>query len=108
VKVETHKAAVMFAGSALMVLIVGAILLLALDKTVPDWFQALALADLTGLLGLLGSPRQETVRIDQPDGDPVPVRDAGYTVIQWLMILALVLAVLFLGTLLFDVEFNGR
>ena len=54
---DAHKAVVLFAGAALILLITGAILLLALDKTVPDWFKALALADLTGLLGLIASPK---------------------------------------------------
>jgi len=75
VKVETHRLAVLFAGTALMLLIVGAILLLALDKSVPDWFQALALADLTGLLGLLGSPNPSTVTIDNNPNNPVPVKE---------------------------------
>jgi len=75
VKVETHRLAVLFAGTALMLLIAGAIMLLALDKTVPDWFQALALADLTGLLGLLGSPAQSTVTIDNNPNNPVPVKE---------------------------------
>ena len=74
-KVETHRLAVLFAGTALMLLIAGAIMLLALDKTVPDWFQALALADLTGLLGLLGSPAQSTVTIDNNPNNPVPVKE---------------------------------
>ena len=76
-KVETHRLAVLFAGTALMLLIGGAILLLALDKPVPDWFQALALADLTGLLGLLGSPKQDSVTIDNNPNNPVPVKEEG-------------------------------
>ena len=74
-KVETHRLAVLFAGTALMLLIAGAIMLLALDKTVPDWFQALALADLTGLLGLLGSPSPDSVTIDNNPNNPVPVKE---------------------------------
>ena len=74
--VSTYKAAVLFAGTALLLLICGAILLLALDKAVPDWVQALALADLTGLLGLLASPKPEgVVRLDQPADQPVPTRE---------------------------------
>jgi hypothetical protein len=73
---DTYKAAILFAGTALLMLIGGAILLLALDKTVPDWFQALALADLTGLLGLVASPKQTgVVQLDQPADQPVPTRE---------------------------------
>ncbi len=72
-RIETHKAAVLFAGTALLLLICGAILLLALDKSVPDWFQALALADLTGLLGLLGSPKEPEVRVTNTE--PIPVKE---------------------------------
>jgi hypothetical protein len=72
---DAHKAVVLFAGAALILLITGAILLLALDKTVPDWFQALALADLTGLLGLIASPKPTGVQINQPADQPVPVQE---------------------------------
>jgi hypothetical protein len=72
---DAHKAVVLFAGAALILLITGAILLLALDKTVPDWFQALALADLTGLLGLIASPKPSGVQINQPADQPVPVQE---------------------------------
>jgi hypothetical protein len=73
---DTYKAAILFAGAALLMLIGGAILLLALDKSVPDWFQALALADLTGLLGLVASPKQTgVVQLDQPADQPVPTRE---------------------------------
>jgi hypothetical protein len=72
---DAHKAVVLFAGAALILLITGAILLLALDKAVPDWFQALALADLTGLLGLIASPKPSGVQINQPADQPVPVQE---------------------------------
>ena len=72
---QTFRSVVYFVGAALLLLIGGGILLLALDKSVPDWVQALALADLTGLLGLLASPKGETVSIAQPADQPVPTRE---------------------------------
>jgi hypothetical protein len=72
---DAYKAVVLFAGAALLLLIGGAIVLLSLEKTVPDWFQALALADLTGLLGLVASPKQAGVQINQPPDQPVPVQE---------------------------------
>ena len=72
---DPYKAVIYFAGAALLMLIGGGILLLALDKQVPDWIQALALADLTGLLGLVASPRKDGVTINQPADQPVPTRE---------------------------------
>jgi hypothetical protein len=72
---DAYKSVVLFAGAALLMLIGGAVLLLALEKAVPDWFQALALADLTGLLGLVASPKPSGVQINQPADQPVPVQE---------------------------------
>lgn len=106
---STHRLVVLIVGALALLALAGIIACAVLEKDAPKVLELATTSALTGLLGLVASPRPETVRIDQPAGDPVPVTpvDGGFTVIQWLVIVALVLAILFLGTQLFDVDFRG-
>lgn len=101
---NVFRAVVLFLGGTLVVTVVGIAVLAGLDKAVPGILENVAVGCLTGLAGLLArgpSDEPQDVRVVQPHGQPVPVEDAGYSPVEWLLLLAAGTALgLIFGTLL--------
>lgn len=98
---STHRLVVLIVGLALILSLVGIAVLAVLGTDTPKVLELAASSALTGLLGLVASPKQDgTVRIDQPPGDPIPVRDAGHSTFEVIAISALVSVVVLVVFLL--------
>lgn len=94
---KQYQSAVYFIG-AVLILCVGGIIAITLmtDDSIPDVLQNVAVGSLTGLVGLLVTPRDsapQQVTVVNRGNDPIPVDDAGH--VSWdTLAVALVLAVL--------------
>lgn len=98
----TTRLVLLFAGLTVLAAMGGGIALAFFDRTLPDALIALG----SGALGLLSGAALDTrgrqdVRVVNDSGDPVPVEDAGYSAVEWLLLLAAGTALgLVAGTLL--------
>lgn len=71
----TFRILLAFLGGALIIILLGAVYLLAANVEVPDWYTTMGASIVTGMLGLaVKSPSIEEVPVIQSNGNPaVPV-----------------------------------
>lgn len=65
----SYNLVVKFLGLVLLILVVGIIAIVLLDRTVPDALVNLAVADLGGLTGILARPQDSNNGQGQPEDE---------------------------------------
>lgn len=92
----TFRVIAISVAGVLLVCVAGIITLSLFDKAIPDILENVTVGALTGLVGLLASPKggdaPQEVEVVNAAGDPVPVKERGASDLA-VVIAALVLAV---------------
>lgn len=75
---STYRLVVGAVAGALVLCIIGIVVLAVLELAIPDILENATVGSLTGLVGLLASPRPPAqVEVVNDDDQPVPVTEGG-------------------------------
>lgn len=100
---KQFQVAVYFIGATLMVCVLGIIgITIFTDDPIPDVLQNIAVGSLTGLVGLLVTPRENVQQVRVVD-QPVAVEEHGYTLIDVLLFVGAVVGLVVLVLLGLDI-----
>lgn len=91
---STHRIAVTAVAVVLGMCVLGIIVLAVLERAIPDILENVTVGSLTGLVGLLATPKQEPVQVVDHDGTPLRVRDAGFAAFEFVLGAAVAVVVL--------------